>query len=348
MPAPPADDVPAPPADDGGQVSSPSPPSDGGDYGSPGGYGAYDGNDGAYGAPIYANPPPVGKTPVPAPEGKDAPPPPPPHSPPPPQLRKVISSSTSFQVDDIAAVDLAALKEGVIKSVSESAGGAEVEAVLVVVIVATYTFPAGLACTAIVEAYASSVGVSTALVSADCFELRGSKRARALLQTGQEEITLTVEIPEEDAALARAVAAAEPATVVTAMASELSVPVEDIANTQPPATEVVVRFVADVTDSEMGDADLDDLKEVIMGDMEEVAGDFDGVTMPEVDPIVDITPPPPPAVSEPEDDGDTDPPVGAIVGGVVGAAAFLGVAGFLVWKKCGAGAEEVPEQMHSF
>ena len=185
-------------------------------------------------SPVAASPPPVGKDITPPPDAKAASPPPPvaassppppvaassppppvaassppppvaASSPPPPQVLKVLSSSSSFAVEDVSSVDLASFKAGVVEAVSESAGGAEVEAVLLVRIVSTYTFPAGLACATILEAYAASVGVDAANIESDCVDARRSLRARTMLQEGQE-VEFIVDIPEEEAAVATTVA----------------------------------------------------------------------------------------------------------------------------------------------
>ena len=123
--------------------------------------------------------------------------------------------------------------------------------------------------------------------------------------------------------------------MTTAMAAELNVPAEDIANTQAPATELVVEFVAEVTNSGTADLELSDISDAIVEDLADVSGTFKGVSEPEMEAIIDTT-----AVREPEDDEDdkdTDPVgTGTIVAGVVGGVVVLAVAGFFVVKR-GAG-----------
>ena len=122
--------------------------------------------------------------------------------------------------------------------------------------------------------------------------------------------------------------------MTTAMAAELNVPAEDIANTQAPAMELVVEFVAEVTNSGTADLELSDISDAIVEDLADVSGTFKGVSEPEMEAIIDTT-----AVRGPEDDEDkdTDPVgTGTIVGGVVGGVVVLAVAGFFVVKR-GAG-----------
>ena len=85
--------------------------------------------------------------------------------------------------------------------------------------------------------------------------------------------------------------------MTTAMAAELNVPAEDIANTQAPATELVVEFVAEVTNSGTADLELSDISDAIVEDLADVSGTFKGVSEPEMEAIIDTT-----AVREPEDD----------------------------------------------
>ena len=311
-------------------------------------------------SPIKAPPAPATKAPpTPAAPATKA-------SPPPPLVLKVLETTTTFPVADIDIVDLAAFKESVVASVTESAGGASVVAILIVRITATYTLPLNVECVAVVEAYAIGISIDVSLVSSDCVNAR-----RALLQDSQP-ITFIVDIPEEQGGLARTVGNTDVGDVAASMASTLEV---DESSVTPPAEQpsidIVVDIVAQVFDEDTANLDLDDLTAAITEDLTEtVQEDFgttsvSGIGVPVVAPVQDSTPPPassppppptqtqtppteeddsptPPATEDDdgptppatEDDDGSDPPIGAIVGGTVGGVVALGVGGYFAVKYC--------------
>ena len=136
----------------------------------------------------------------------------------PPEVLKVVSATTTLTVTSFGDVDIAALKADLLASISESAGGARMTAVVVLTVTSAYSFPDGLLCAVIKASYATATaaarGVALDDISVDC---EAGRRSR-------QEITFSVTVPVGDM---RAIVG-EREDIIAGIAAELGIDVAEI------------------------------------------------------------------------------------------------------------------------
>lgn len=206
----------------------------------------------------------------------------PPALPPPPQVLKVISAVSMLVVTSFAEVDVTTIKADLLTSISEATGGAEVTAVVVLRVVATYSFPDGLSCAHIIAVYANATGVAVKFVAASC----EAGARRSLLA---QEVDIVTTFSESETGAADALTTIDP---IAAMSEELGVEPSEIAQTTAPVAVIEAEWFAAITETATADLDTSIISDTVSEAVEEVASDAGAFAS--TSEVVDTTPSPPP------------------------------------------------------